>query len=333
MKKPILLIAFFTAAGLAGGAWMHFAGPPQQTTWQGWVEGDFLFLGADEAGRLASLDVKEGQGVAERAPLFAVQSDIQDAEWQLAKAAVAEATARLERMEAAQQRPEEIAVIEAQESRAHAAIEQSKPELERAKALVAKGFSPESRLDAAKAAYNRDMAALAEIERQISVARLKARSEDIQAAQTVVAQAESRLASAETRRQQRTVSAPVAGTVQEVFYRQGEIVPAGRPVVSLLPLYNIKVRFFVPQAELPRLKPGTRVLISCDGCAANIEAEVTFLSTEAEFTPPVIFSREEREKLVFRIEARPLHPELLRVGQPVTVTPAFLASENGRVGE
>ncbi len=321
MKRRAPLAVAAAAAVIAVGTWAYLATRPHVTEWQGWVEGDFLFIGPDEAGRLVALEVAEGQRVERDAPLFAVQSDIQEAEWRLAKAAVAEAQARLERLEASLQRPEEIAVLEAQQARAKAAIEQSRPEFERAKTLVARGISPEARLDAAKAAYERDTAALAEVERQIEVARLKSRREDIEAARTVVAQAQSRLAAAETRRQQRDVKAPASGTVQEVFFRKGEVVPAGRPVLSLLPPANVKVRFFVAQAELPSLKPGARVRVSCDGCAAGIEATVSFLSTEAEFTPPVIFSREEREKLVFRVEARPLDPELLRVGQPVTVTP------------
>jgi HlyD family secretion protein len=246
---------------------------------------------------------------------------LQQADLNGANAALAEAQARLERLEAAQQRPEEIAVLEAQESRAKAAIEQSQPELERAQELLKRGFAPHSRVEQAIAALERDKASLAEIERQISVGKLKSRSEDIAAAKTVVEQARSRLASAETRRHQRSVRAPADGTVQEIFYRQGEVVPTGRPVLSLLPPGNMKVRFFVPQSQFPNLKAGSQIAVSCDGCANGMKATVFFLSTQAEFTPPVIFSREERQKLVFRIEARPLQPELLHVGQPVSVRP------------
>lgn len=322
MSRPGLIVAAVAVAGVIAATWLHFAGAERGTAWQGWVEGDFLFVGPDEAGRLTSLNVREGETVKESAPLFAVESDIQSAELSQARSAVAEAKARLERVEASQQRPEEIAVLEAQRRRAEAAMEQSRPELDRARDLVAKGIAAQARLDTAKATYDRDMAALAETERQIIVARLRSRTEEIEAARNVVAQAESRLAAAETRLSQRVVAAPATGVVQELFYRPGEVVPAGRPVVSLLPPANLKVRFFVAQSQLPSLAPGARVHVSCDGCADGIEAEVTFLSNEAEFTPPVIFSSEERAKLVFRVEARPLKPELLRVGQPVTVTPA-----------
>ncbi|MGE0054976.1 MAG: HlyD family secretion protein [Hyphomicrobium sp.] len=314
----IVLLGLLVLVG--GWAYLRLGNAGPTSDWQGWVEGDFLYMGPDEAGRLVSLDVKEGQTVKRGAPLFSVQSDIQDADWRQAKAAVEEAKAKLEKAQAAQQRPEEIAVLEAQRRRAQAALDQSGPELKRAKELNEKGFAAQSRLDAAEAAFARDTAALSEVEKQIDVARLQSRREDIDAAKEVVAQAQSRLASAEWRRQQRSVSAPADGTVLTIYFRNGEVVPAGRPVVSLLPPANMKVRFYVPQSVVPTLMIGQRISITCDGCAANIEANISFISPEAEFTPPVIYSREERQKLVFLIEARPTHPELLRVGQPVSVT-------------
>lgn len=320
MNRRHAMLAVTAVALLAAVLWLVLSPAARDREWQGWVEAYFLFVGADEAGRLTSLSVAEGRTVAAGEALFTVQSDIQEAELRQAEAALDEAKARLARAEAAQQRPEEIAVLEAQRARAKAAIEQSKPELDRTERLVAQGVSSASRLEQAKAAYNRDVAQLAEIERQIEVARLKARTEDISAAREVVAQASARLASAETRRKQRSVAAPAAARVQEIFYRPGEIVPAGRPVLSLLPPGNLRVRFFVAQAELPRLVVGQLVSVTCDGCAKGLSAEITFISAQAEFTPPVIFSPEERAKLVFRIEARPHRPESFRVGQPVSVT-------------
>jgi HlyD family secretion protein len=306
-----------------------------KSIWQGWVEADLLFLGPDEAGRITKLDVTEGQIVAAGAALFRVESDLQDADWRQAKGAVDEAAARLARAEAAQQRPEEIAVLEAQRAQAQAALQQSKPELERAEKLVAQGTSPQTRLDQARAAFSRDSAQLAQVERQIQVARMNARSEDILAAREVLAQANARLQSAETRRRQRTVLAPVAGRIQDVLYRAGEVVPAGRSVVSLLPPGNLKLRFFVAETELPRFAAGARLAVTCDGCATGLTATVTYLSSQAEFTPPVIYSRDERTKLVYRVEARPDDPAKFRVGQPVTVslTEATIASREGSDGK
>ena len=131
--------------------------------------------------------------------------------------------------------------------------------------------------------------------------------------------AEARLNAANTRLARRKVASPAAGTVQQIYYRPGEMVAAGRPVASLLPPGNLKVRFYVPQAVLPRIALGDGVTIGCDGCAA-ISARIDFIARTAEFTPPVIYSLEERAKLVFLIEARPDKPEALRIGQPVSVT-------------
>ena len=144
-------------------------------------------------------------------------------------------------------------------------------------------------------------------------------------AESTLRTAEARLNSTKTRLDRRRVLAPAAGKIQEVYYREGEMVQAGRPIVSLLPPGNIKVRFFVPQAVLPSVRIGDRVAVRCDGCASDILARVRFISAQAEFTPPVIYSQEERARLVFRVEAIPERPDDLRVGQPVTVTLQRLA--------
>lgn len=320
MNHKAIAIAAVTLIAIAGGAsYLYLRAPASAPEFHGWVEADLLFIGADEPGRLTTLSAKEGDAVQAGAPLFQLQSDIQDADWHQARAALEEAKARLLRAESAQQRPEEIAVLQAQEARAKAALEQSEPELDRARKLVERNIAAPARLDQAKAAFERDKAQLMETRRQIEVAGMKARSEDIEAARGVMRQAQAKLDSAETRLAQRNVTAPADGVIQEIYFRIGEIVPTGRPVLSLLPPGNLKLRFFVPQAELPRIATGDQVTVLCDGCAAGIGAEVTFLARQAEFTPPVIFSSEERAKLVFKVEAVPHRPELLRVGQPVAI--------------
>jgi HlyD family secretion protein len=131
--------------------------------------------------------------------------------------------------------------------------------------------------------------------------------------------AQARLNSSQTRLHRRKVASPVTGSVEQIYFRAGEMVPAGNPVVALLPPENMKVRFFVNEAVLPRVKLGDAVKVQCDGCAADLTATVSFMSRTSEFTPPVIYSTEERSKLVFMIEARPQRPDRLRVGQPVSV--------------
>lgn len=139
-------------------------------------------------------------------------------------------------------------------------------------------------------------------------------------AEAALRQARANLGWSETRLGRRNAYSPADGTIQQIYYRPGETVSAGRPVVALLPPQNLKFRFFAPEPLLPEIKYGETVTVSCDGCEKGLIAKVSFIARSAEFTPPVIYSLDERAKLVFLIEARPEQPEKFRVGQPVTVT-------------
>ena len=131
--------------------------------------------------------------------------------------------------------------------------------------------------------------------------------------------AEARVNTSETRLARRQGFAPVAGTIQQIYFREGEMVPEKRPVLSIMPPGNMKVRFFVPEAELPKLAIGDEVKVTCDNCSADLTAKIYFIATTAEYTPPVIYSLEERNKLVYLIQARPSRPDAMRVGQPISV--------------
>lgn len=131
--------------------------------------------------------------------------------------------------------------------------------------------------------------------------------------------AEARVNTSQTRLERRRMKAPIAGTIQQIYFREGETVAAQRPVISILPPGNMKVRFYVPEPELPKMKVGEEVRVTCDGCPNDITAKVYFIATMAEYTPPVIYSLSERSKLVYLIQARPNKPDSLRVGQPVSV--------------
>jgi HlyD family secretion protein len=131
--------------------------------------------------------------------------------------------------------------------------------------------------------------------------------------------AEARVKTSETRLARRSGFAPVNGTIQQIYFREGEMVAAERPVLSIMPPGNMKVRFFVPESDLPKLAIGDEVRVSCDNCAADLTARIYFIATMAEYTPPVIYSLDERNKLVYLIQARPSRPDSLRVGQPVSV--------------
>jgi len=142
---------------------------------------------------------------------------------------------------------------------------------------------------------------------------------NLDAAVSALRVAEARVNTSQTRLARRTGFAPVSGTVQQIYFREGETVPAQRPVLSIMPPGNMKLRFYVPEPDLPKLAIGDEVRVACDNCAADLTAKIYFISTAAEYTPPVIYSLDERNKLVYLIQARPSRPDSLRVGQPISV--------------
>jgi HlyD family secretion protein len=141
----------------------------------------------------------------------------------------------------------------------------------------------------------------------------------LDAAVSALRVAEAQVVTSQTRLARRTGYAPVSGTVQQIYFREGETVPAQRPVISIMPPGNMKVRFYVPEADLPKLAIGDEVRVTCDNCSADLMAKIYFIATSAEYTPPVIYSLDERNKLVYLVQARPSRPDSLRVGQPVSV--------------
>jgi len=141
----------------------------------------------------------------------------------------------------------------------------------------------------------------------------------LDAAVSALRVAEARVATSQTRLARRNGFAPVAGTVQQIYFREGEMVPAQRPVLSIMPPGNMKVRFYVPEPDLPRIAIGDQVRVTCDNCAPDLTARIYFIATTAEYTPPVIYSLDERSKLVYLVQARPSRPDALRVGQPISV--------------
>jgi HlyD family secretion protein len=142
---------------------------------------------------------------------------------------------------------------------------------------------------------------------------------NLDAAVSALRVAEARVVTSQTRLARRDGFAPVSGTIQQIYFREGETVPAQRPVLSIMPPGNMKVRFYVPETDLPKLAIGDEVRVSCDNCAADLTAKIYFIATQAEYTPPVIYSLDERNKLVYLVQARPARPDALRVGQPISV--------------
>lgn len=288
--------------------------------YNGYAEGEYVRLASPFAGRLAALNVRRGDTVSAGAPLFALEQENERAARQEAEARVKRAAAQLENLRTGK-RPAEVETVRNQLVQAQASLKLSAADLKRQQQLVAAKLVSLARLDEARAAYERDRARVAELSAQIKVAMLAARPDEIAAAQAEVAMTREALAQAQWKLGQKTLSAPQAALVADTLYRQGEWVPAGMPVVSLLPAENIKVRFFVPEKELGAVRMGQRAELRCDGCQAPMAAQVSFIAPQAEYTPPVIYSKESRAKLVFLVEAWPAPAEAARLhpGQPVEV--------------
>lgn len=297
-------------------------GPKAPAPWQGYVEGEFVRVAAPFAGTLVRLDAQRGQSVQPGAPLFALEAENEEAARREAVERARRAQAQVEDLRSGK-RPTEIASAQAQLAQAQAALAFSEKELMRQQDLVDKGFVSRQRLDEARSARDRDRSRVAQLQAELATTRAGFRSGEIRAAEAEAAAAREALAQADWRLRQKAVTSPVAGSVTDTLFVTGEWVPAGAPVVSLLPPPNVKVRFFVSEEALGGLRLGQKVGIGCDGCGERIAAPITFIAPQAEFTPPVIYSKDSRGKLVFLVEARPAPQDAVRLhpGQPVDVTP------------
>ena len=295
-------------------------GPPKDEGWSGYAEAEYVYVAAPLAGTLSSLAVQSGQQVAQGAALFALESEAE-------KAAREEAHARLDaaRFQAEDtdkgKRQVEVAVNEAQLRQAQAQARLAQQDIARKTDLVARGFISRAQLDEAHATLAQAQARVAELSSVVQVARLPARADERAAAAAQVEAARQVLRQTEWRQQQKQQAAPAAGQVVDTFFRPGEFVAAGQPVLALLPPANLKARFFVPEGQLAGVALGGAVTLQCDGCGPPIAARISHIASRPEYTPPVIYSNEQRSKLVFMAEAKPAPADAarLRPGQPLTV--------------
>ena len=305
---------------LAAGLCLAGCGPPAERALQGYVEGEYVRIAAPFAGTLQKLAVQRGAQVASGAPLFALESDNEIAARRQAEQQLQAAEARLANLMTGKRAPE-VEMVAEQLRQAQAARELSAANLRRQEALFKSGFISKAALDDVRTQLQRDDAAVSQLQASVATARLPARPDEIRAAEADAAGARQALAQADWRLSQRAVAAPTAAHVSDTYYVVGDWVPAGGVVASLLPAANVKIRFFVPETELGRLKPGQTVNFNCDGCGVPMSATVNFISDRAEFTPPVLYSKENRAKLVYLVEAKPAADVAakLNAGQPVDV--------------
>lgn len=303
------------ALGLAG------CGPDGERPIQGYIEGEYVRVAAPFAGALTQLSVKRGEQVSTGAPLFALERENEVALRRQAEQQLQAAQARLENLRTGK-RPPEVETVAEQLRQAIATRDLAVANLDRQQKLRASGFISAAALDDARTEVKRDEAAVAQLQASVATAKLPARADEIRAADADARAAREALAQADWRLSQRAIASPVTGRVNDTYYVAGDWVPAGLPVASLLPPANVKVRFFVPEPSLGRIKPGQTITFTCDGCGPPMSATISFISDRAEFTPPVLYSRDNRAKLVFLVEAKP-SPDVaarLNPGQPVDVT-------------
>lgn len=306
------------------GVLLSACGGERDAAWSGYVEGEFVYLAAPQAGYLKTLDASRGARVVAGAPVFALTPD-PDAQ----ALAAAEARAQAARSRVANlidpRRPPEIAALEAQVHAAETALRLATTQLAQQEALAASRFISQARLDEARAARDGEAARVDAARQQLATYRASVgRKAEVAGARAELDAAGAEVALREWQLSRKTVLAPAAGEIADTYFEPGEWVGAGQPVASLLPDGRRRIRFYVPEREVAGLAPGMTVIARCDGCGDAFEAHVDFVAPEAEYTPPVIYSEKARAKLVFRVEAVPA-PALaasLRPGVPVDVVPA-----------
>ena len=285
---------------------------------QDYVEGEFLYLSAFEAGHIEALPVSRGDRVAAGQLVFGLENAVQInllAESQGRLNVVRHQLANL----MSGKREQEIAVLIAGQRGAQANLALSREKLDRKTGLAKDGIVSQADLDQARAEFDRDTATLDELNAEITSARLTARVDEIGAAEAAVKSAEASIETARWHLDKRQVSTPTTGRVEEILFDVGEFVQAGQPVVSILPDDGVKVRFFIPESRLGEIHKGQEVTFDCDGCPQGMTGTIRYISTQAEYTPPVIFSQPSQQKLVFMAEAWPTREAPLHPGQPVAV--------------
>lgn len=294
--------------------------PIDPNTYQGYVEAEYLYLASPRGGQLVELSVERGQSVKASDRLFRLDSEPEETIRRAALEKLNQARAQLENLKKGL-RPSELAALEAKLLQSKASLDLAQKEFQRVQNLLNSGVAAVDEMDRARATRDLYQAQVAQNTAELETAHLGGRTDEIRAAEAAAASAQATLTEAEWNLSQKSLASPTPGLIHDTLYRPGEWVAPGRPVVVLLPPDRLKVRFFVPQGHLTQLRPGAEVSVNFDGAAGSHPARISYLSTKAEFTPPVIYSQQTRDKLVFMIEAQfpTNHAGGIHPGQPVDV--------------
>lgn len=284
----------------------------------GYVEMEPTRIAAPQAGRLVQLTVARGDTVSAGAGLFVLDTDIERVALDEAQARRLQSNAQAQDL-ASGKRPAELDAFRAREATARSALSLAENDLTRQQSLAAQGFVSPSSLDNLRERVRSAQAQRDQAVADLRSAELAGREAQRVAAQAAVKIAEAQQAQAQTRLVQKNLVAPADARVEDTYYRIGEWVPAGSPVVSLLPQGAVKLRFYMPESKLASMRTGSSVHVRCDGCGAGFDAKISWIATSAEYTPPVIYSKDNRSKLVFRAEAIPINVPQLTPGLPVEI--------------
>lgn len=316
MKKIILLGTFILFVALAT---LFIFFKSSEKLLQGYIEGDYVYVASTQTGRLIGLHTSEGKIIEKGNDLFDLDITLELKQIKEAEEQVEIAKHQLENIKTGK-RPEEIKALEAAVEQIKAEIVYAKDEFDRAERLIQSKSISVSQHQRLRSDYYRLKARLAQLQQELEVGKLPARIEEIRAAEDEIQRAEARLSQVKWVRDEKAVKSNIDGMVTKIVYRVGDMVQAINPVIQILPPTAIKIRFFVPETMLGSLKLEQKVEVQCDGCPVAIPAKVSFISPTAEYTPPVLYTREWRDKLVFLVEAHPITPNYdLHPGQPVDI--------------
>ena len=292
------------------------------TGYLGYVEGETILIAAPLAGRLVEVPLQRGGQAKKGAVAFRLDAAEADAAVAQFDAALVDAKAQLDNLKTGKRAVEQD-IVRAQRQETEAALSQAERDWERATSLSRSGVVARATLDQAASQVRQLRARVAQFKAQEAAGALGGRTAEVRAAEARLAEVKAQRDQALSRQRDRAPLVPETAEVEDVYFRAGEWVAAGQPVVALLPPGKLKLRFFVPEDKVSELRPGSVVAVRCDGCGPDMPATVTFVSPRAEFTPPVIYSQTARQKLVFLVEARPEgNARQLRPGLPVEVAPA-----------
>ncbi len=294
-------------------------GGPNQPVYYGYVEADYFYSAPTASGVVQNLPVAEGDHVQKGDLLFTLKADKQQAALLAAKAQVAAAEANLANIETGS-RPEEIKVIQASLDKAKSDLNLAQVTLDRSQKLAAQHLAPQAQVDQNQANVDAAKAQVAQLQAQLEVAQLPGRNAQLVAAEANLDAARAGAASAQATLDDMSVYAMTAGRIDDVYFKSGEMVVAGRPVLSIVPDQGLKAKFYVPEAERAHLALGQVVTIACDGCAEGLTGEISRFASDPQFTPPIIYSRDERSRLSFLVEAQLKAGANPLPGQPVSVT-------------